>query len=69
MEAKEERERDAEVTSRALPSKDATAKILRYETAIEGQLYRALNQLERLQRRRAGDAVTPPINVDISTGE
>ena len=36
--------------SRCLP--DSADRILRYETAIERQLYRALRQLERLQRRR-----------------
>jgi len=29
--------------------------LLRYETANERQLYRAIDQLERLQRQRAGD--------------
>ncbi len=31
--------------------------LLRYETANERQLYRAIDQLERLQRQRAGDYV------------
>ena len=43
-------------------------KIIRYESSIERQLYRALNQLERLQRQRAGDNVPPPINVEVSEG-
>ena len=51
----------------SVPSKEAVDKILRYETAIERQLYRAINQLERLQRRRRGDIVPPPINVELST--
>ena len=50
-----------------LPTKEAVDKILRYETAIERQLYRAINRLERLQRRRRGDIVPPPINVELST--
>jgi hypothetical protein len=41
--------------------------LLRYETAIERQLYRAIDQLERLQRQRAGDYVPPPVKVGIST--
>ena len=40
---------------------------LRYETAIERQLYKAINQLERLQRMRAGDHVPAPIQVDVNT--
>jgi hypothetical protein len=37
----------------------------RYEGAIENRLYRALNQLERLQRMRKGDAVQAPVAVDV----
>ena len=40
-------------------------RLLRYEGAIERQLYKALNQLERLQRLRAGDHVPPPLEVDV----
>lgn len=48
-----------------LPEPQLT-KLLRYETAIERQLYKAINQLERLQRQRSGEPVPPPINVDVS---
>lgn len=37
----------------------------RYETAIENKLYRALNQLERLQRMRGGERIPPPVSVNI----
>jgi hypothetical protein len=50
-----------------LPSNDALAKILRYETTIERQMYRAIDQLERLQRLRGGQIVPPPINVNVSS--
>jgi hypothetical protein len=59
-------ELEDEVASLALPSKEAVDKILRYETAIERQLYRAINELERLQRQRKGEAIPPPINVEFS---
>ena len=36
----------------ALPSKSDTYKIVRYEAAIDRQLHRSVNQLERLQNRR-----------------
>jgi hypothetical protein len=49
-----------------LPEKNAVVKILRYETAIERQMNRALDQLDRIQRRRLGDAVPSPLNVDFS---
>ena len=57
----------AKELSRSLPSKEAVDKILRYETAIERQLYRAIHELERVQRRRQGEFVPPPINVDVSS--
>lgn len=41
--------------------------LLRYETANERQLYRALDQLERLQRQRAGDYVPPPVKLGVAT--
>jgi hypothetical protein len=53
--------------SAALPTKFDMDKLLRYETAIERQLYKAMNQLERLQRLRAGDHVPAPVQVDLNT--
>jgi len=44
-----------------MPGKLELEKLLRYETTIERQLYKALDQLERLQRMRKGDFVPPPI--------
>jgi hypothetical protein len=40
----------------------------RYETMIERKLYRAMHELERLQRKRLGEDVPPPlaINMDLS---
>lgn len=54
-----------------IPSKDELDRLLRYEGAIERQLYKALNQLERLQRLRSGDSVPAPVEVDIdvNTGQ
>lgn len=45
-------------------------RLSRYEIAIERSLHRALHELERWQARRKGDAVVPPIAVDVthSTG-
>ncbi|MFH1373303.1 MAG: hypothetical protein ABII79_05885 [bacterium] len=56
----------AESMALSIPDANTTNTCLRYETTIERQLYRALNQLERLQRARKGDAVPPPINVELS---
>jgi hypothetical protein len=54
-----------------IPSKDELNRLLRYEGAIERQLYKALNQLERLQRLRTGDNVPAPVevDVDVNTGQ
>ena len=54
-----------------IPSKNELDRLLRYEGAIERQLYKALNQLERIQRLRAGDNVPAPVevDVDINTGQ
>ena len=42
-------EREAEARSLSLPAEDATDKLLRYEAHLDRQLYRAMDQLERLR--------------------
>ena len=54
------RKLDARSDSLALPTYETSNKILRYETTLERQMYRAMSELERLQRRRLGDVVSPP---------
>jgi len=49
-----------------IPSKDELDRLLRYEGAIERQLYKAMNQLERVQRLRLGDHVPAPVEVDVA---
>jgi hypothetical protein len=56
---------DAEARSFSLPPADATDKLLRYEAHLDRQLYRAMDQLERLQRQRRGENVPPPLNVNL----
>ena len=46
------------------PNLDA---ILRYETTIDRQMYRAIDQLERMQRARKWEHVPAPVTLDIST--
>ena len=50
-----------------IPSRDALDRILPYEAAIERSLNRAVDRLERLQRRRKGEPVLPPVNVQLTT--
>ena len=49
----------------SLPPADATDKLLRYEAHLDRQLYRAMDQLERLQRRRKGENVLPPFTINL----
>jgi hypothetical protein len=56
---------DAEARSVSLPPADVTDKLLRYEAHLERQLYRAMDQLERLQRQRKGENVPPPLNINL----
>ena len=39
---------------------------LRYETTIENRLYKALHELQRVQAARNGEAVPPPVAIDVS---
>ncbi len=54
-----------------VPTKEELDRLLRYETTIERQFYKALNQLERLQRLRSGDNVPPPVegNLDVNISD
>jgi hypothetical protein len=56
--------RRLEVEALRLPEMD---RLLRYETTISREIERTLNQLERLQRMRLGQAVPPPINVNVTS--
>ncbi len=58
----------AGVDFNSLPTTDATDKILRYETHFDRQLYRAMDELERLQRQRRGETVPPPLNINLGRG-
>ena len=42
-----------------------TGIYLRYQTTIENRLYKAMHELERLQRMRKGEQVPSPISVDV----
>jgi len=49
-----------------IPNGDALDRLLRYETNFERSLGRAMDRLERLQRRRKGEPVMPPVNVRLT---
>jgi hypothetical protein len=65
-EEREEMEEEMRQAAAVLPSEETLDKILRYEAALERQLFRAMNQLERLQRRRQGENIPAPLTMDIS---
>lgn len=50
----------------AIPNNEALDKILRYEAAVNRDLGRALDRLERLQRRRKGELIPPPLSVQLT---
>jgi len=67
--SREEREQKQEESRQAasvLPAAEKLDKILRYETTLQRQLYRAMHQLERLQRMRKGEHVPAPLTMEVS---
>gem|GEM_PF-6462818 len=50
----------------ALPDEGHLNKQVRYETMLNGQLDRLMNQLERLQRARQGHQVPAPLALDVN---
>jgi hypothetical protein len=59
-ENREKTEEEAHQAADVLPSTGELEIILRYETKLDRQIYRDMILLERLQRRRLGEAVPSP---------
>ncbi len=53
----------------SIPAGHDLDQLLRYEGAIERQFYKAIDQLERLQRNRCGQPVPAPVNIDVTVTE
>lgn len=49
----------------AIPSREDLDRLLRYEAANRRELAQAIDRLERLQRRRKGEPVLPPVSVQL----
>ena len=49
-----------------MPRSDTLDKLLRYDAANERNLGRALDRLERMQRRRKGEQLPPPVSVRLT---
>ena len=65
-EKREQKEEEARQAAASLPSVEVLEKIQRYETKLERQMFRAMAQLERLQRMRQGEAVPAPMSVAVA---
>ncbi len=50
----------------SIPEMKSLERLLRYETTLERGFDRALSQLERLQRARLGQALPPPLRVELT---
>jgi hypothetical protein len=59
----------AEVRARvkSAPSSEAIDRLNRYQVSLEKQFYRAIQQLERQQRMRKGEFVSPPALVTLDS--
>ncbi|MCK4579192.1 MAG: hypothetical protein KAU50_10405, partial [Candidatus Marinimicrobia bacterium] len=53
------------VVTKQLGNSQAWLNLLRYETAIERQIYKALHELMRLQAARTGNPTPLPLAVDV----
>ena len=62
----EDSEEEARQAAAVLPAAETLEKILRYETKLERQMYRAMAQLERVQRMRGAETIPKPLSVEIS---
>ena len=57
------------VVTRELGNSNTWLNLLRYETAIEKQIYKALHELMRLQGSRKGRKPTIPLAIDVDISE
>lgn len=65
-EKREKVEEESRQAAAVLPETEILDKILRYEAKLERQMYRAMSQLERLQRIRRGETVPPPLGMEVT---
>jgi hypothetical protein len=56
-----------EFNSSSVPEAPGLDRLLRYSASLERDFDRTLNQLERVQRMRRGQALPPTLNVNVST--
>jgi hypothetical protein len=66
IEKQEASEEEARRAAAVLPARPVVEKILYYQEKLERQLSRAMADLERLQRRRQGERIPPPLTVEVT---
>jgi hypothetical protein len=60
------RELQNDYRRQVIPDSNSVDKIIRYANTFERQLSRSYDRLERLQRRRRGEPVPPPVSVHLT---
>ena len=65
--AKSELEHEHDKMRLAVPGERELMRLARYEAHLERQFYKALHELERLQRMRAGEAVPPRLHLEVTS--
>jgi hypothetical protein len=66
LETKNSLEREVACRKQSVPGDAQLDRRMRYEAQIERQLYRAMDRLDTLQRKRKGESVPPPLRVELS---
>lgn len=61
----EEHNLKSEVLIKSMPSQQVTDRISRYETMLDNQLYKAINELTKLQTLRKGGSVTSATAIEL----
>ncbi len=65
IENREEMNISSQILCLNVPPKEIIDKFIRYESSILRQFYKAMHELERIQRRRQGEFVPSPMNIEI----
>jgi len=65
IENREEMNISSQILCLNVPPKEIMDKLIRYESSILKQFYKAMHELERIQRRRQGEFVPSPMNIEI----
>ena len=65
VEKREQLAFSAQTLSLNIPPRNIMDTLIRYESSILRQFYKAMNELERIQRRRKGEFVPTTLNIEI----